>query len=408
MSKWSLLKAALSGKREHSSSESIHRFEGFQLVKPTKVFWRGFVLVRSVTLNGDNIECSDEIKELIENCNSFLEDMDTTGCELHLQIVADEQHQKESFLSNLLKITADGDLVVKLKEVCGDSDSDTDTQILLVTSNTFVPSMKRAEFWSYPIPAVVELNLIDQNKIVTREKPKNAGVSANGLLSNKLHGLDNTGNVRVWTAESLLLKVLCTENRFCESLCGARILELGGGMTGLCGIGLALNLHLPTSSVVITDGHPDCVKNQKICIQMSKQSLNLFKDDINIETCLLRWSKDDILGDLAPITKNSTELFDVIIAADCLFFKDFHDDLIWVLQNSISMDGIIYLLQPTRSNSMALFAEKAALIFHIEEIHDYSEEITQLHQDYLNNAMEYNPDIHLPVLLVLKLKPSVV
>ena len=38
------------------------------------------------------------------------------------------------------------------------------------------------------------------------------------------------------------------------------ILELGGGMTGMCGLGLAAAL--PCSSVFVTDGHPDCVANQ--------------------------------------------------------------------------------------------------------------------------------------------------
>jgi hypothetical protein len=59
------------------------------------------------------------------------------------------------------------------------------------------------------------------------------------------------------------------------------------------------------------------------------------------------------LGDLTKITNNGRDKFHVIVAADCLFFKDFHDDLIWLLRNALinnnnNDNGIVYLLQPKR------------------------------------------------------------
>jgi predicted nicotinamide N-methyase len=41
---------------------------------------------------------------------------------------------------------------------------------------------------------------------------------------------------------------------------GKRVLEIGGGMTALAGLGLAAAGI--AAGVVVTDGHPDCVKNQ--------------------------------------------------------------------------------------------------------------------------------------------------
>ena len=38
------------------------------------------------------------------------------------------------------------------------------------------------------------------------------------------------------------------------------VLELGGGMTALCGLGIAAALKC--AAVVLTDGHMDCVRNQ--------------------------------------------------------------------------------------------------------------------------------------------------
>jgi hypothetical protein len=49
--------------------------------------------------------------------------------------------------------------------------------------------------------------------VLHREKAKDAGIGINQLLSHKLHGVDNTGNVKVWAAESMLLHVLLNNYR---------------------------------------------------------------------------------------------------------------------------------------------------------------------------------------------------
>jgi hypothetical protein len=42
--------------------------------------------------------------------------------------------------------------------------------------------------------------------VYTRETARGAGATARGVLSHKLFGLDNTGNVRVWVSNDLVYK----------------------------------------------------------------------------------------------------------------------------------------------------------------------------------------------------------
>lgn len=61
---------------------------------------------------------------------------------------------------------------------------------------------------------------VPQVAICTREPKKSAGVSGKGILSHLLHGVDNTGNVRVWVRcdqESIGLNDWCT-NVICLGL----------------------------------------------------------------------------------------------------------------------------------------------------------------------------------------------
>jgi predicted nicotinamide N-methyase len=125
--------------------------------------------------------------------------------------------------------------------------------------------------------------------------------------------------------------------------------------------------------VVITDGHPDCVKNQNMCIQMNEQALEkrinktenspnntvfnnkYLRSTCSVSTSLLRWSVGDTHNDIKNLRRNK---FDIIIAADCLFFEDFHDDFIWILKNCLEKNGFCFLLQPKRGKSMDNFMLK--------------------------------------------------
>ena len=69
--------------------------------------------------------------------------------------------------------------------------------------------------------------------------------------------------------------------------------------------------------------------------------------------------------------------FDVVIASDCLFFTDFHNDFLSILSESLVKFGKAYLLQPRRGNTMSCFLELVDLSkqFQIEVLEDYLPEV---------------------------------
>jgi predicted nicotinamide N-methyase len=90
----------------------------------------------------------------------------------------------------------------------------------------------------------------------------------------------------------------------------------------------------------------------------------MIPENANISTTLLNW-------------KNWKEYegnkWDVVIGSDCLFFTDFHDDLVSLLFTILAADGVALLLQPRRHGTMEQFIDKAKGIFNIEIIEEYSE-----------------------------------
>ena len=239
---------------------------------------------------------------------------------------------------------------------------------------------------------------------------------------------------------------------FAYLLSSSRVLELGGGMTALAGIGLALlrdsctdrfsnnngksggsdqfhgnevNGEISDSGVVmvVTDGHPSCVTNQQVCIEMN----NKRPAGGSVSARLLKWQRGDPDRQLRSICEDVLTLepmtnccplnvFDAIIAADCLFFKDFHDDLIWVLAAALRNGGKAFLLQPSRSGSMHIFLGLVQASGYFEDpciFDDYDDQVSAMHAQYMQESMAkavdgeadrkalFDPDIHYPVLIVL-------
>lgn len=304
-------------------------------------------------------------------------------------------------------IERDGGITSRSSEGHGEAQ----TQKLVVRSMTFEPFMKRSSFWSYAIPREFCTVAGQEYALYAREKPAGDGVSLSGLLSNRLHGIDNTGNVCVWASESILFYTMLENQTIRKSLERSRILELGGGMTALCGLGLATMVDC--EEVVLTDGHPECVKNQKVCLQMTKQNLpEQLQYRIDRVSCgQLRWSEGDEHGDLAAIVQGrdssssrSPQLFDVVLVADCLFFKDCHDALLWTIRQALSHTGTAYLLQPPRSGSMELFLRKARACFDVYVHEEYCDKVADMRTKYKDDTATngYDEDIHYPLLVTLK------
>lgn len=261
-----------------------------------------------------------------------------------------------------------------------------------LTHPNFVSTLKNSEFWEYTL----NTNYNEAIRVYTREKSRIGSVSASSLCSHKSVGVDYTGMVCVWPAEQLLLFYLL--NYYREHLFRRNVLELGGGMTGLCGLGLAAAG--VCASITTTDGHPDCVANQVTCIRMCQQK-NVLRS--RISAGILRWTSDDQDGQLRALCCG-TGGFDVVIAADCLFFRDCHGDLLGTLRSALRPGGAAFLLQPRRGPTMDMFLALAEEWFLVERL-DCCSEVQALHLTYLKSHADcYDPDIHLHLLVRLTLK----
>jgi len=125
------------------------------------------------------------------------------------------------------------------------------------------------------------------------------------------------------------------------------------------------------------------VAKQNVCIAMCKQEHSaketsvLFTHLLSISSQVLHWSPAVNAEQVASLTNSHAQLFDVVIASDCLFFKDFHTDLLHTLQQLLVPGGVGLFLQPARDNTLhkfvALCAESGA--FTTEIIEDYSPEV---------------------------------
>ena len=103
---------------------------------------------------------------------------------------------------------------------------------------------------------------------------------------------------------------------------------------------------------------------------MSRQSISC--RSIGISAQLLHWSPAVNAVQVAAVTENGTRPFDVIIASDCLFFREFHCDLVQTLRLLLSRDGVCLFLQPRRTHTMQSFVDKCDPYFHTEIMEDYS------------------------------------
>jgi hypothetical protein len=84
----------------------------------------------------------------------------------------------------------------------------------------------------------------------------------------------------------------------------------------------------------------------------------------------LNWSRTHFNDDFSALLRaehlDASFRFDVIIASDCLFFREFHADLIHVLRRLVAPSGVIYLLQPARDGTMRTFLNMCGAFFDVQ------------------------------------------
>lgn len=201
----------------------------------------------------------------------------------------------------------------------------------------------------------------------------------------ELMGFNNTGNVCVWPSEEVLAYyALCNK----EVFNGKTVLELGGGMT--CLAGLLIAKYTKASQICLTDGNISSVDNVRHVIDE-----NGFKNSSRVSCDVLQWGDSDK-------TRNT---FDIVLAADCLFFDDGRSDLVLTMWASLAESGQALVTAPKRGTTLDKFkseAEQIGFICTILEL--YNEQIWDRHLQLKSNNLNYDEDIHYPILLHL-LKP---
>ena len=266
MSKWSLLKSAVLNVRDVESTSSIHRFKGFQIIDKKKAFFPRFVF--DYHIDEGVVESACLFQHFMRECEEFMAQIDI--CECFVQISTTTKHEgslrealKQGEEIGLIRIE---DSIELKKENCDCRPEKRPMMTAYVLSRKRSSACSPIDYWIYSLSWQCAEGSDTLSKIVqvrTRERRQNSRIGRAGILSNVLHGVDNTGNVCVWPAENVLLCSILRNPVLLEIVSGKTILEIGGGMTGLCGLGLGASGYCKT--IVITDGHPDCVSNQVNC-----------------------------------------------------------------------------------------------------------------------------------------------
>ncbi|KAI4381773.1 hypothetical protein MLD38_007817 [Melastoma candidum] len=201
------------------------------------------------------------------------------------------------------------------------------------------------------------------------------------------YNIDNTGLVCPWPSEEVLAYFCLSHSDMFRS---RRVIELGSGY-GLAGLVIAAATE--ASEVVISDGNPQVVNY----IQSNIDANSHHFSGTEVSPMMLHWSQSDISG-----VSNS---FDIIIASDCTFFKEFHSDLANIIKCLLKNQGPseAILFSPKRGNSLDKFLDivrKSGLSFSVTE--NYNEKVFRQHCDFLNGNVSwpgYEKDHCYPLLI---------
>ncbi|KAL7579730.1 hypothetical protein ACA910_021872 [Epithemia clementina (nom. ined.)] len=229
-----------------------------------------------------------------------------------------------------------------------------------------------------------------------RELASHTGTTANSSNSNKNTAVDNTGNVCIWDAEKTLTWALAQQllqnqevhdtdistkllplieqpdsssssSSASASPCPSvgTVLELGIGMAGLAG--LFLSQCGAARRVILTDGHDQCVQNNRINVRLTNActrslmqsnhattmstSASAFQQNHTPECRVLLWALDDHVPD-----KDLWDCADLTLVSDCTHFEHYHGHLLWTLLQCTKLQtGRIWMCQPERGKSLKRF-----------------------------------------------------
>ncbi|XP_022132654.1 calmodulin-lysine N-methyltransferase isoform X2 [Momordica charantia] len=182
------------------------------------------------------------------------------------------------------------------------------------------------------------------------------------------YDIDNTGLVCHWPSEDVLAYfcLLHSDLFRCK-----RVIELGSGY-GLAGLVIAASTE--ASEVVITDGNPQVVEYIQHNIAINPKAFG----GTRVDSLTLHWNQEDV--------SNISGSFDIIVASDCTFFKEYHRGLarmIKLLRRNESSEAIFF--SPKRGDSLVKFLEEIkANGLHFSVTEEYDAEVWKQHEKFSN------------------------
>ncbi|XP_066383186.1 calmodulin-lysine N-methyltransferase-like isoform X2 [Miscanthus floridulus] len=197
---------------------------------------------------------------------------------------------------------------------------------------------------------------------------KEDSLELNDIEASNKYNIDTTGLVCCWPSEEVLAYYCINHSDMFRS---KKVLELGSGY-GLAGLVIAASTN--ADEVVISDGNPQVAGYIQKNISINAETFG----ETKVKSMILHWDKEQ--------ASEILNTFDIIVASDCTFFKQFHEGLARTVKSLLkhSATSQAIFLSPKRGDSLDKFL---GIIkengMRCELIENYDPTVWNLHKKYV-------------------------
>ncbi|CAL4938494.1 unnamed protein product [Urochloa decumbens] len=213
----------------------------------------------------------------------------------------------------------------------------------------------------YKLPCGGSSNL---NLVYRRED----SLELNDMEASNKYNIDTTGLVCCWPSEEVLAYYCINHS---DVFRAKKVLELGSGY-GLAGLVIAACTN--ADEVVISDGNPQVVGYIQKNISINAETFG----ETKVKSMILHWDKEQ--------ASEMLNTFDIIVASDCTFFKQFHESLARTVKSLLKHSATSHaiFLSPKRGDSLDKFLETIKENgLNCELMENYDSTVWNLHKKYV-------------------------